>query len=124
MRNKDFSIRLLVIPSRKDRNQGSVRATLRLRGDRRFNFTAKPRVNLHGIERFDSTGRPFDVDNYDRQAYLVLRGIYMSLLDSVMELLYNANIPPEQLTRAMIQRELNRFKTIWNTRFAKEGVEI
>lgn len=124
MQRSDFTIRLTLIPSQLDPGRSKVRATLRLCDGRRFYFTAKSSVpTLKAKAYFDSTGRPYDPENYDKKVYIAMGGLYSSIFDAITNLIYTDGNKIEELTREQVKAEIKTELATWNKRHAGEGVE-
>lgn len=124
MKRSDFTIRLTLIPSQLDPGRSKVRATLRLCDGRRFYFTAKSSVDtLTAKLLFDSTGRPFNVEKYDKKVYAVMRGLYNSIIEAMLNLLGVECYEVAELTREQVKAEIRAELATWNKRHAGEGAE-
>ena len=115
MKKADYTIRLVLRPSRLDPDRAAVQITLRLSDGRRMYFTAKSSVPTHIAKHFfDTTGRPWNPEKYDKRTYNVLRGLYTSVQESISTLLYVDCLPIEEVTREAVKKEFDENLAIWN----------
>lgn len=116
MKKANFTIRLTVRPSQLDPSRAKIRATLRLSDGRRIYFTSKGSVDTYTAQNlFDTTGRPYDCENYDKSVYRIMRGLYQSICESMMDLLHIvAGINIEDISTEEIRKNVSENMEIWN----------
>lgn len=124
MQKAKYTIRLALIKSQLDPDRSKVRATLRLCDGRRFYFTTKSSVTTNVAQiYFDSTGRPYDPENYNKKIYAVMGGLYKSIDEAMTNLIFVDGYEVQELTREQIKAEIKTELATWNKRHAEEGVK-
>lgn len=119
MKKTDYTIRLVLRPSRLDPDRAAVQITLRLSDGRRMYFTAKSSVPTQIAKYFfDTTGRPWNPEKYDKRTYNVLRGLYTSVQEAISTLLYVDCLPIGEVTREAVKKEFDENIAMWNKNHA------
>lgn len=112
MKKKTYTIRLVVRPSRLDPNRAKLQVQVRLSDGRRFFYTAPGSVDTQTAKNeFDSSGRPYDMENYNKKCANSMWVLYNSAR-SAMSKIYDT-IPTDQITREMIATEIEKELSYW-----------
>lgn len=116
MKKSVFTIRLIVRPSQLDPSRAKVQAVLRLSDGRRLYFTSKGSVDTYTAQNlFDTTGRPYDCENYDKGVYRIMRGLYQSIWEAAMDSFYIvAGINVEDIPTEEIRKVVSENLEVWN----------
>ena len=114
MTKKDYTIRLVVRPSRLDPSRAKLQVQVRLSDGRRFFYTAPGSVDTQTAKNeFDSTGRPLNMEKYDKKCNWAMRILYDSARSAMAQILSVRNIPLEKVTRDMVVAEIAREWSFW-----------
>ena len=112
MTKKDYTIRLVVRPSRLDPSRAKLQVQVRLSDGRRFFYTAPGSVDTQTAKNeFDSTGRPYNMEKYDKKCANSMWVLYNSARFA-MSKIYDT-IPADQVTREMIATEIEKELSYW-----------
>lgn len=112
MTKKDYTIRLVVRPSRLDPSRAKLQVQVRLSDGRRFFYTAPGSVDTQTAKNeFDSTGRPYNMENYNKKCANSMWVLYNSARFA-MSKIYDT-IPTDQITREMIATEIEKELSYW-----------
>ncbi len=126
MKKNDYTVRLVVRPSQLDPGRAKVQASLRLSDGRRIYFTSKGSVDTFLAKNlFDTTGRPYDVERYDKSTYRIMRGLYTSIVEAMMDLLcIDSSVKVTDLSTDEIRGKVEEYLNVWNRNHSEEGGNV
>lgn len=82
-------------------------------------FTSKGSVDYATARYFFTTdGLPYNPEKYDKRTYNILRGMYTSLQDAIMDILAVDCTPVEEVTRGAVKKDFDANLAIWNKNHA------
>lgn len=114
MTKKDYTIRLVVRPSRLDPSRAKLQVQVRLSDGRRFFYTAPGSVDTQTAKNeFDSTGRPYDMENYDKKCGKSMWLLHQCARGALRKIYDADKIPTDQITREMIATEIEKELSYW-----------